>query len=54
MLERPVLDRGRTVWTIAGLVAHQRVVAVVRLDDCRWLEIEFVAGTLGGCRWGGG
>lgn len=48
MLESTVLDGRRTVWTIAGLVAHQRIVAVVRLNDRGCLEIEFVAEMLEG------
>lgn len=48
MLEMSILEGGRTVWSVAGLVAHQRVVTVIRLDDRGCLEIEFVAETLEG------
>lgn len=34
--------KGRTVRAVTGLVAHQCVVALFRLDDCGGLEIELV------------
>lgn len=48
MLEKSLLDGKRTVWSVAGLVAHQRVVTVICLDDRGCLEIKFVAEMLEG------